>query len=112
MVVKTVSPAQVNRPRPRVATFSPLPQSTGHPAGFGGGFQSRSRMSQRTPEPFPITQPMLPDGDSKKVAAKAGDAVAATSTHEAAIATGMNRCVRLSRMPATVHRRAGAERNI
>jgi hypothetical protein len=67
-IPSTVSPAQVNLARPLRPRFTPLPQSTGHDAGFGGGRQCRSRMSQRTPERA-IAHPMLPVGDWKNAGA-------------------------------------------
>src|SRR5215218_10883902 len=79
-----VSPAHTIDARPRRPTHTPLPQSSSHDAGLGGGVQSRSRMSQRTPA-LDITQPLLPDGDANCVNALASAAI--ESTTATAIAT-------------------------
>ena len=64
----------------------PPPQSTVHQSGFGGGRHECSRMSQRTPWRFEITQPMFPEGDWKNVYAAAGDTVASKSPSATSVA--------------------------
>lgn len=57
----TVSETQRNRAGASTSTASDGPQSNRQSAGFGGGDQSRSTMSQRT-QSTPIAHETFPDG--------------------------------------------------